>query len=204
VSPELDPEDGFSSSGREPGRPIDDKHDPGDGTDDGGSDEKGDDTGVDAVRAALNRARAAAKARPATPARSRRRSVPGRGSGAGPDARDPQLFSATIQRLVTERGWDTPVAVGGVMGRWSSVVGAEVAEHCRPESFTEGVLTVVAESTAWATQVRLLVPTLFRRLAEEVGDGTVTKIVVRGPQTPNWRRGPRVAPGSQGPRDTYG
>ncbi|HET9656157.1 MAG TPA: hypothetical protein VFP72_12445, partial [Kineosporiaceae bacterium] len=47
-------------------------------------------------------------------------------------------------------------------------------------------------------------PTLMRRLAEEVGESTVQKIVVRGPSAPSWRRGPRVAPGSQGPRDTYG
>jgi predicted nucleic acid-binding Zn ribbon protein len=71
-------------------------------------------------------------------------------------------------------------------------------------SFDDGVLTVRAESTAWATQVRLLAPTLLRRLAEEVGKGTVTKVVVHGPNTPTWRRGPRIAPGRQGPRDTYG
>jgi predicted nucleic acid-binding Zn ribbon protein len=96
------------------------------------------------------------------------------------------------------------VAVGGVLGRWDAVVGDDVASHCRPLSFADGVLTVAADSSAWATQVRLLVPTVMRRLAEEVGEGTVEKIVVKGPAAPSWRRGPRVAPGSQGPRDTYG
>jgi predicted nucleic acid-binding Zn ribbon protein len=84
------------------------------------------------------------------------------------------------------------------------VVGADVAAHCRPESFEDGVLVVAAVSTAWATQVRLLAPALLRRLAEEVGEGTVTRVVVRGPTAPSWRRGLRVAPGGQGPRDTYG
>ena len=46
--------------------------------------------------------------------------------------------------------------------------------------------------------------TAMPSLADEVGEGTVTKVVVRGPTGPSWRRGPRVAPGSQGPRDTYG
>jgi hypothetical protein len=50
----------------------------------------------------------------------------------------------------------------------------------------------------------LLTAGLLRRLAEEVGEGTVTKVLVHGPTAPSWRRGPRVAPGSQGPRDTYG
>jgi predicted nucleic acid-binding Zn ribbon protein len=84
------------------------------------------------------------------------------------------------------------------------VVGAEIAAHCRPEHFEDGVLAVRADSTAWATQVRLLVPSLLRKLDEEVGEGTVTKVVVQGPTAPSWRKGVRVAPGGQGPRDTYG
>ncbi len=167
-------------------------------------------TGIDAARAALNRARAAAGARGArlgragSGGRAPRRRSEAQVSGAHPDARDPQPLGSGIDRLVAEQGWTTPVAVGGVIGRWDTVVGTEVAAHARPESFTDGVLTVRAESTAWATQVRLLSASLLRRLAEEVGEGTVTKVVVLGPNAPSWRRGPRIAPGSQGPRDTYG
>jgi predicted nucleic acid-binding Zn ribbon protein len=166
--------------------------------------------GADAVRAALNRARAAARERgavpgaAASPRKKRRPRDDGRRSGAHPDARDPQPVGTALSRLVAERGWQESVAVGGVIGRWDAVVGAEIAAHCRPETFEDGVLTVRADSTAWATQVRLLTAGLLRRLADEVGEGTVTKVVVRGPATPSWRRGPRVAPGSQGPRDTYG
>ena len=105
---------------------------------------------------------------------------------------------------MAERGWQEAVSVGGVMGRWDAVVGSDIAAHCRPETFDGGVLVVRADSTAWATQVRLLTQTLLRKLAEEVGEGTVTTVVVRGPAQPSWRRGPRLAPGSQGPRDTYG
>jgi predicted nucleic acid-binding Zn ribbon protein len=163
------------------------------------------------VRSALNRAKAAARARglspgspvPGTARRPRRRADQAR-SGAGPDARDPQPLGATLGRLIADRGWQTDVAVGGVIGRWDAVVGPDIAGHCRPVSFDDGVLVVQATSTAWATQVRLLVPSLLRRLAEEIGEGTVTKIVVQGPTAPSWRRGPRIAPGSQGPRDTYG
>jgi predicted nucleic acid-binding Zn ribbon protein len=112
--------------------------------------------------------------------------------------------ASAISRLVAERGWSETVAVGGVLGRWEAVVGADIAAHCTPLSFAEGVLTVAADSSTWAAQVRLLAPTLLRKLAEEVGEGTVKRIVVRGPSAPSWKHGPRVAPGSQGPRDTYG
>jgi predicted nucleic acid-binding Zn ribbon protein len=127
-----------------------------------------------------------------------------RRSGAYPDARDPQAIAGTIERLVTERGWAAPVAVGGVIGRWEAVVGSDTAAHCRPESFADGILAIRADSTAWATQLRLLLPALHRRLAEEVGEQTVRKVVVRGPAAPSWKRGSRATPGGQGPRDTYG
>ncbi len=125
-------------------------------------------------------------------------------SGAHPDGRDPQPVAVSLDKLVVERGWQTPVAIGGVIGRWDAVVGSEIATHCTPETFTDGVLTVRADSTAWATQLRLLLPQVLRRLIEEVGEGVVTKVVVLGPTAPSWRRGPRSAPGGVGPRDTYG
>ena len=64
-------------------------------------------------------------------------------------------------------------------------------------------LVVVAESTAWATQLRLLTKTLHVRIKEHAGEGVATKIVVRGPAQPDWRKGPRRVQG-RGPRDTYG
>lgn len=168
----------------------------------------GDDEGADAVRSALGRARAAARAKGLTagrrPTPGHRRVAGAPRSGSGPDGRDPQWFSASISRLVTERGWQTPVAVGGVIGRWDQVVGAQVAAHCVPESFDESVLVVRTDSTAWATQMRMLAPTVLRRLTEELGAGVVTRLEVRGPSGPSWRRGPRSASGGRGPRDTYG
>lgn len=166
--------------------------------------------GADAARAALARARAAAAAkglRPGAPGRAptgaRRRRPEGTRSGSGPDDRDPQRFGRAISRLMAERAWGTSVAVGGVLGRWDQVVGAEVASHCTPETFEDGVLTVRTDSTAWATQVRLLAPRVLARLSDDLGAGVVTKLVVRGPAAPSWTRGPRTAPG-RGPRDTYG
>lgn len=161
-----------------------------------------------AAREALARARAAAVARGLRPGqygRTRRRRVANepRTSGSGRDDRDPQPFGAGLDRLVDERGWSVDVAVGGVMGRWSQVVGPTLAEHCVPEAFVDGVLVVRADSTAWATQVKLLVPTVLRLLAEQLGDGVVDRIQVKGPAAPTWRRGPRMVRG-RGPRDTYG
>jgi predicted nucleic acid-binding Zn ribbon protein len=91
-----------------------------------------------------------------------------------------------------------------VFGRWPELVGAEVAAHSTPESFEEGRLVVRTDSTAWATQLTLLAPTVVRRLNEELGHGTVTVIDVQGPRGPSWRKGPRSVRDGRGPRDTYG
>jgi predicted nucleic acid-binding Zn ribbon protein len=108
-----------------------------------------------------------------------------------------------VQGVVADSGWQPALAIGAIAGRWSELVGAEVAAHCRPARFDSGELVVVAESTAWATQLRLLAPSMVRQLALGIGHGIVRRVTVHGPQSPSWRRGPwRVA--GRGPRDTYG
>jgi predicted nucleic acid-binding Zn ribbon protein len=162
-----------------------------------------------AAALALARARKAAAdkgLRPGLrPLRSRRRTDQPRGtpSGSAPDARDPMLLGEQLDRLLADRGWEVDVAVGSVIGRWPQIVGPEIADHVQPVSFEHGVLTLRAESTAWATQMRLLTSMLLGRLEKEVGAGTVTEIAVTGPSAPSWSKGRRRAPG-RGPRDTYG
>lgn len=154
---------------------------------------------------ALSRARAAARSRglrPGIKPKRRFKDVPD-GAGGRKGGRDPMLLGDELDAFVSERGWKVDVAVGAVIGRWSSIVGEEVAQHCHPVEFVDSVLTVRADSTAWATQLRLLVPQLQRRMEEEVGEGVIAEIVVLGPGAPSWIRGPRVVPG-RGPRDTYG
>lgn len=158
--------------------------------------------GVDLARAALAAVRAEARRRGTRQSTQVRRGG-GRRSGAGPDDRDPQPLQATIRRLLAERGWEAPAAVHSVLARWPSIVGAEVAAHCTPEAFEDGELVVKADSTAWATQVRLLAAQLVRRLNEEVGDGTVKRVKVLGPAQPRRKGGLRVT-GGRGVRDTYG
>lgn len=158
-------------------------------------------TGPDLARAALAQAKARAKERGVTPRTGRPRPAPR--SRGGDDARDPVLFGAAIARLVTDRGWESTTSAARVTGEWDTLVGPEIADHCRPASLLEGELVLVAESSAWATQLRLLAPTLVKRLTAQVGAGIVTRVVVRGPAQPDWRRGPRRVQG-RGPRDTYG
>lgn len=161
-------------------------------------------SGPDLVRQALSEAKAASRAKGTAPRQRSKRPASGP-SGPRPagDVRDPMRFGHAITKLVSERGWQETTTAAGVLANWAQVVGPEIAEHCQPMSLVDGELVVVAESTAWATQLRLLTKTLLARVREHAGEGVATKVVVRGPAQPDWRKGPRRVQG-RGPRDTYG
>jgi predicted nucleic acid-binding Zn ribbon protein len=167
------------------------------------------DTGLDLAKTI---ARSIAGAAQNAPRKKRRTPYPtsGKGSrapkasGAHPDERDPQLLDVTLGRLVDDHGWTLDLKVHGVFGRWPEIVGADVAQHATPTSYADGKLVVRTDSTAWATQLRLLAPTLVRRLNEELGHGSVTLIVVEGPNLPSWKKGRLGTRDGRGPRDTYG
>jgi predicted nucleic acid-binding Zn ribbon protein len=158
-------------------------------------------SGPDLVRKALAEAKAAARERGTAVGRAQgsRPRVPRRRTPPG----DPVRFGEAVQRLVDERGWQETTTAAGVLANWAAVVGPEIADHCQPVSLLDGELVVVAESTAWATQLRLLSRTLLARVREHAGDGIAARVVIRGPAQPDWRKGPRRVQG-RGPRDTYG
>lgn len=137
------------------------------------------------------------------PGRGRRRVVEPRVSGARPDDRDPQTLDTSMSRFVADQGWASELRVHGVFARWEAIVGREVGQHVRPESLADGRLVVRTDSTAWATQMKLLAPDVVRRLNDVLGDETVRVIEPLGPRAPSWTRG-RLRVKGRGPRDTYG
>lgn len=142
-------------------------------------------------------ARRKRRPRPAAPADPR-------ASGARPDDRDPQRLADAFEHLVDSKGWSTELNVHTVLARWASLVGPVNAEHAWPESYADGVLVVRAESTVWATSLRAVAAQLVARLNAAIGDGTVTRIQVLGPDGPTWKHGRLAVRDGRGPRDTYG
>jgi len=157
----------------------------------------------DVARAALEAARAAAAARP-QPTRRRIAGPRRTWTGPRPGADDPQPLGRLVDSLVSEQDWSQHTKVGSVFGRWNALVGEDIAAHCAPQTLTDGELLVIAESTAWATQLRLLAPSILAKLRAGVGGDVVTRLRVVGPTAPSWKKGPRTIRGARGPRDTYG
>ncbi len=166
----------------------------------------------DAARAVMSRVRSAARAAapaldrrsgPAPRPKGRRRRSPGF-SGPGADDRDPMPVGGAWRRLVAEQGWRESLDVAGLEAMWPQIVGPANAEHAVPESFDPSSrhLVVRTSSTAWAEQLRLMLPALRASIDARLGAGVVADIRVVGPTPPRTRGRLRVR--GRGPRDTYG
>jgi predicted nucleic acid-binding Zn ribbon protein len=165
----------------------------------------------DLARSALTDARQIARGRPVRKSGRRgagKAPAPGvrRGgySGPGPDENDPQPVGSVLAGYVEDRGWQLPLAEARVFADWAGLVGEDVAAHSTPMVLRDGELKVSAESTAWATQLRLLTASLLARLVAELGPEVVTKLSITGPVGPSWKHGGYSVRGTRGPRDTYG
>ena len=155
----------------------------------------------DALRLAREIANSYRGAKPTgqSPKRKPRPSKPAR-----PNRDEPSALGDMLGELVENQGWTEKLASQRVFTDWPKIVGAEVAQHSEVIAFEDGEVEVRTDSTAWATQLRMLAPRIVAKLNEEFGDGSVLRIVVRGPQAPSWKKGLRSVKGARGPRDTYG
>jgi predicted nucleic acid-binding Zn ribbon protein len=130
-----------------------------------------------------------------------RRVAPERGE------RGPVALGILLGEVVEEQGWSAQASAADVMARWPELVGEDIADHCTPAGLRDGTLHLVAESTAWATQLRLLQRQILTRLSGALGESgptVVRRITVAGPTAPDWGHGRLRSRDGRGPRDTYG
>ena len=130
-----------------------------------------------------------------------RRTAPERGE------RGPVSLGVLLGEVVEEQGWTAQASTAEVIARWPELVGSDIADHCTPSGLRDGTLHLVAESTAWATQLRLLQRQILSRLQAGLGTSgqdVVRRITVAGPTAPDWGHGRLRSRDGRGPRDTYG
>jgi len=141
---------------------------------------------------------------PPKPQRRRSRVFEEERSGAHPDERDPQPIGKVLDSVVKRRGWQRRISLSTVLRDWEGLVGDANAQHSRPTDFTDGVLTIQCDSTAWATAMRYNASPLVKRLNDRLGEQTVVRVTILAPRQQNWKKGPRSVRDGRGPRDTYG
>ena len=120
----------------------------------------------------------------------------------GKPGRDPAKLGGVVTSLAAGSGWTSHLKVARLRNQWDSVVGPGIAAHSRVVSYREGVLTIQAQTTVWATQLTYLVPQLKATIVKRLGM-PVKQIRVTGPHNYSFRRS-RFDPPGRGVRDTYG
>ena len=117
---------------------------------------------------------------------------------------DPKALSSVLSELVANREWRQGIAEGSLFTGWTSVVGQEVGAHSTPISLVDGLLTIQATSSAWATQLTLINTNLLKTISNSAPGALVEQILVLPPGAPSWKKGLRTIRNARGPRDTYG
>jgi predicted nucleic acid-binding Zn ribbon protein len=117
--------------------------------------------------------------------------------------RDPRGIDDILEGLTTRLGWNSSLAKAELLASWAELAGAETSLHSEPVGIEDGILTVRCDSTAWATQLRLMRGEITTSIARRFPDAGIQSVKFDGPNAPSWKRGARSIPG-RGPRDTYG
>lgn len=125
-------------------------------------------------------------------------------SGAHPDQRDPQLLGKLVDGLIKRKGWQTRLSITAVLRNWPTLVGEANAQHSKPVDYSDGVLKVQCDSTAWATGMRYSASALVAKLNQQLGEKSVLRVNIVGPSPQSWKRGKFAVRDGRGPRDTYG
>lgn len=117
---------------------------------------------------------------------------------------DLEPLGDVVGQMASNLGWQGRISLHVLQTRWAQLAGDINATHSQPVALDDGVLTVRADSSTWASALRLFAPQLLAKLNEAVGDGVITRINVTGPTAPSWKHGRRAVRDGRGPRDTYG
>jgi len=117
--------------------------------------------------------------------------------------RDPASVSDAFLGLTESMGWSRHLAQAELLAEWANLVGVDVAAHTTPVSSDHGIIEIHCDSSAWATQLRLIKGQLMATLATHYPEADITELRIKAPGAPSWKHGSRSVPG-RGPRDTYG
>jgi predicted nucleic acid-binding Zn ribbon protein len=102
-----------------------------------------------------------------------------RPSGPPPGERDPLHVSESLGQVTRRLGGANPEVLATLFSRWEVLVGPEIAAHCQPVSVRRGVLDLLVDQPAWASQIRFMAGEILAALADSARNSEVTDIRVR-------------------------
>lgn len=112
----------------------------------------------------------------------------------GKPGRDPNRLGSVLTVIASDGRWMPQLKLAQLRNHWDQVVGPGIAMHSTVADFSDGVLTIHAESAVWATQLSYMIPQLTAVIRERLSGLDIEEIRVTGPRTgfrPGGRRGRR-------------
>jgi predicted nucleic acid-binding Zn ribbon protein len=103
--------------------------------------------------------------------------VTARRPGHRPD--EPRRLRDSLAEVSADLGLPEPDALAFLIEEWESLVGPDVAPHCRLTSLRDGVLRVSVDTAPRGTQLRYLEGELVQRAASLLGPDVVRELRVR-------------------------
>ncbi|KDN80566.1 DciA family protein [Kitasatospora cheerisanensis] len=137
-------------------------------------------SGADLARTMLRAAQRAARTSSHAPAK-RKPPTAREIAQLGRDACEPALAGGVIATMADIAGWATGTARGTLHNKWATIVGDQHARHWTLAGFdtTTSTLRILADTPAWATQLRLHQRDVLRRLEQHLPAGSVRALDVR-------------------------
>jgi hypothetical protein len=89
---------------------------------------------------------------------------------------DPIPVGDAAAMVSAELGLAEPRVHARLVAAWSDIVGPTLGAHSRVRALRDGVLEIVVDSPAWATELRYLADDLIQRVSRLVGPGVVTAV----------------------------
>jgi|GEM_PF-6002007 predicted nucleic acid-binding Zn ribbon protein len=99
--------------------------------------------------------------------------------GAQRGSAGPQPVRVSLIELAGRLGAPSTVELGALRSHWESLVGGHLAARTWPTSLADGVLTVVAQTGAWAAELRFHTTTVLQRV-QGVAPSVVSVVVKVG------------------------
>lgn len=96
-----------------------------------------------------------------------------------PGDAEPRRVSESLDRITRRLGGPASSVFASLFAGWEELVGPDIAAHSRPVSLRRGVLVLMVDHPAWATQLRFMTSELLVRICEAVGTSDVAEIQVR-------------------------
>ena len=92
---------------------------------------------------------------------------------------EPQLLRESLEQFLKNLGAPPLDVVSELQQQWPSVVGPVLAEQTRPTQMTDGVLVVMCDDGAWASQIGWSQADIKRRFQQLFPQLDVSRVVAR-------------------------